>query len=432
MAELERISRAANGEIARLDFGASRPYLVTHPDHVQQVLRRESETFIREGTFWRPLAKLFGDSIMSEGAVWEHSKRVLQPVFSTRHLRTLTDAMAEAINTAIDKLEEPAREGRPIQVMPEMSRIVNETVIKILFGGKITPVEADRLIPAMEQVATSIAFRFLLPFVPDAIPLPGDRAYREGERIMDETLYELVERYRDDPGEGTDIFTALCNARTADGAEPTAKWLRDNLMAMFATSTETTSTALTWLWPLLHEHPDVAARLKKEIREVVGRDRVTVAHLRELPYVTQVIQELLRLYPVGWAFSRIATKPTTLGGVEIKPGDIVIISPYLTHHLESVWDRPYEFDPERFRPDRARTYHRYAYYPFGGGPHQCIGRHVFNAEAQLILTGILSRFDFELTGEVPARPRIGATLRPKVEVEMRLIPLEAGSGSGAE
>jgi cytochrome P450 len=422
--ELMRISATAGGELIRLDLGASRPLLVTHPDHVQQVLRTESENFVRDGVFWRPLHNLFGESIMSEGAEWELSKRVLQPVFSTRHLRSLTARMATAINNAIDKLDEPAGAGRPIQVMPEMSRIVNETVIKILFGDKISPVEANKLIPAMEEVATSIAFRFLLPFMPEAIPLPGDRAFRAAAQVMDETLFELVEKYRDDPGDSTDIFTALCQARKAADGELTDQWVRDNLLAMFATSTETTSTALTWLWPLLDSHPDVAARLYEEVDRVVGGDRVRPSHLHELPYVTQVVQELLRLYPVGWMFPRMATKPTIIGGVPIQPGQAVLISPFLTHRLESVWERPHEFDPDRFLPERVRTYHRYAYFPFGGGPHQCIGRHVFNAEAQLILTGIVSRFRPALANTVPAQPRIGATLRPQVEVEMTLVPVQ--------
>ncbi|QKG22721.1 cytochrome P450 [Actinomadura verrucosospora] len=426
--ELERISKESDGRLIRLDLGASHPYLATHPDHVQQVLRRESQNFLRDGIFWRPLRELMGDSILSEGGEWEHSKRVLQPVFTTRNVNRLTGMMAEAINTAVGKLDAPAREGRPIDVLPEMSRIVNETVIKVLFGDKISPVEANRLIPTFDQIATSISVRFLLPFVPRALPMPGDRAFKDAVQVMDEVLFELVKRYRDDPGDGSDIFTALCQAPTEDGAPPDDRWIRDNLLAMFATSTETTTLALTWLWPLLHDHPDVEARLVEEIDAVVGGEPVRPEHLHRLPYVTQVVQELLRLYPVGWMFPRMATEATTIGGVPIKPGDPVLISPFLTHRLASVWDRPLEFDPERFTPENIRKRHRYAYFPFGGGPHQCIGRHVFNVEAQMILTSILSRFRPTLSEAVPAMPKIGATLRPRQSLEMTLTPV-AGHGA---
>ncbi|MFD0904120.1 cytochrome P450 [Actinomadura sediminis] len=421
--QLEKIGAEGDGRLVRLDLGASRPYLATHPDHVQQVLRRESENFQRDGVFWRPLRDLMGDSILAEGAEWEHSKRVLQPVFTTRNVNRLTGLMAEAINDAVDKLHEPAREGRPIDVMPEMGRIVNETVIKVLFGDKISPREANLMIPTFDQVATSITFRFLLPFVPRAIPMPGDKKFKTAVQIMDDTLYELVDRYRDDPGEGSDIFTALCEARMAEGSGLDDEWVRNNLLAMFATSTETTTLALTWLWPLLHDHPEVEERLFREIDEVVGGERVRPEHLSDLPYVAQVVQELLRLYPVGWMFPRMATRPTNLGGVDIKPGDAVLISPFLTHRLASVWDRPLEFDPDRFTPENARKHHRYAYFPFGGGPHQCIGRHVFNVEARMILAALLSRFRPRLSEAVPAMPRIGATLRPRQPIEMNLTPV---------
>ncbi|KAB2350712.1 cytochrome P450 [Actinomadura rudentiformis] len=423
--QLQRINEAADGELARLGLGASRPYLATHPDHVQQILRRESENFLRDGVFWRPLNRLMGTSILAEGDDWELSKRVLQPVFTTRNVNRLTDLMATAINDAVEKLRGQERAGRTVNGLPEMSRIVNETVIKVLFGDKISPVEADRMIPAFDQVARSIAYRFLLPFVPRVIPLPGDRSFRAGVKIMDETLFELVDRYRDDPGDGGDIFTVLCEARRAPGSGLTDTWVRDNLLAMFATSTETTTLALTWLWPLLNDHPDVSARLHEEIDRVVGSERVRAEHLHELPYVKQVVQELLRLYPVGWLFPRMATKPTTIGGVSIKPGETVLISPFLTHRLASVWERPLEFDPDRFAPENARTLHRYAYFPFGGGPHQCIGRHVFNVEAQMILTSILSRFRPTITHPIPAMPRIGATLRPREDIKLTLTPKAA-------
>jgi cytochrome P450 len=425
--ELERISQTADGELIKLDLGASRPYLATHPEHVQQVLRRESQNFVRDGMFWRPLRGLFGGSIMSEYDEWEVSKRILQPVFSTKHVRALTDAMADAINKAVDTFEEPARRGETIEILPEMGRIVHETVIKVLFGNKITQAEADLLVPGMESLATSIAYRFLLPFVPRSVPLPGDRRFGAALKVMDQVLYELVDRYRDAPGEGFDIFTALCQARMAEGSGLDDEWIRDNLLSMWATSIETTMVALTWIWPLLEKQPEVAGRLRRDIDEVVAGERVRPEHLHRLPYVKQVIQELLRLYPVGWIFPRIARADTSIGGVPIKAGDTVLVSPYLTHRLESIWENPLEFDPERFSPERARSHHRYAYYPFGGGPHMCIGRHVFNFEAELILTSILSRFRPEVRNPEEAISKIGATIRPRNELRMTLVPLRSGT-----
>ncbi|MFG1998838.1 cytochrome P450 [Spirillospora sp. NPDC048911] len=427
--EIEHIGRVADGDLARLDLGASKPLIATHPDHVQKVLRNSGD-YVRAGTFWRPLHGLMGDGILGEGELWALSRRSLQPLFTTRNVNTLVGRMAETIDEAVGELDGPARDRRPVSASAAMIRIVNRTVLRVFFGEKVSPAEIERLGPAFEAVATKLVFRFLLPFVPEAVPMPGDRAYRRGVQIMDEVMYGLVERYRDDPGPGEDIFTALCRARTEQGHteqghEVSGRWIRDNLVAMFATSTETTSTALTWLWPTLESHPDVARRLYDEIEQVTQGKSVTAEHLPQLAYTRQVVQELLRLYPVGWLFPRVARRPDSIGGVPIKAGQSVLISPYLTHRLPSVWDRPLVFDPDRFAPGRGADRHRYAYFPFGGGQHQCIGMHVFNLEAQLVIASILSRYRPELRGfTAPAAPRIGATIRPSQDPKLILHPLD--------
>ncbi|WUI00150.1 cytochrome P450 [Spirillospora sp. NBC_00431] len=420
--EIERIGRVADGELLRLDLGASKPFFVTRPEDVQTVLKDESDNYVRDGVFWRPLHGLFGDSILGEHEAWALSRRILMPVFSARNVRALMDRLAGTIDDAVDELTPAAREGRPVAAGAEMARIVNTTVIRVFFGEKILPPQIARLAPAFDAVARNLAFRFLLPFLPDAVRLPGDTAYRAALKVVDEVMYELVDRYRDDPGEGHDIFTVLCRARTARGGALSDEWIRDNLVAMFATGTETTTTVLSWLWPMICEHPEVAARLRDEVDRVVGTGRAGPRHLDDLVYTGQVVSELLRLYPVAWVFPRIALRPGTLGGVPIEAGQSLIISPYLTHRLPSVWDRPLEFDPERFTPERAERRHRYAYFPFGGGPHQCIGMNVFYAEAKLIVASMLSRFRPEPVQAIPARARIGPTLRPEFDLRMRLVP----------
>jgi cytochrome P450 len=425
MEQVEKLGRFS-GELIRVDFGIFKAYLATHPDHVQRILRDDSENFLRNGTAWRPLHRLFGDSILGEGPDWELSRKALQPLLTTRHIHSVTGLMAETINEAIERLAEPAQAGRPINVLPEMAAIVNRTVLRVFFGGKITQAANDRLAPAFDQVAKAVAFRFLLPFLPESIPVPGDRAFKDAVQRIDDVLLPLIHEQRRTGDDAPDFFSALCRARKADGGQVSDQWIRDNLVAMFATGTETTVGALTWLWPLLDRHPQVAARLYEEIDRVVGRDAVKAEHLPDLTYTRQVIQEVLRLYPVGWLFPRTVVAPTRLGEIPIDSGETVLLSPFLTHRIAEFWEEPLRFDPDRFATGRTangRRRHRYAYFPFGGGPHQCIGMHVFNTETELVVAGVLSRFRPVSCSAVPARPRIGPTLRPRTDVELTLRPV---------
>jgi cytochrome P450 len=191
---------------------------------------------------------------------------------------------------------------------------------------------------------------------------------------------------------------------------------------MFLAGTETTATALTWLWVTLDSRPDVAERLREEIDGVIGGAQPTRSHLPRLGYTKMVLQELLRVYPVGWIIPRTAVADDVIDGVRIKGGSTVLVSPYLTHRVEDVWERPEVFDPERFTPGRSR--HRFAYLAFGAGPHQCVGSLLYTVEAQLIVAAVLSRFRPVLHGSLPVEPQVGLTLRPRRRVEVVLRPLE--------
>jgi cytochrome P450 len=424
MKEIEQLGQVSSGELIRVDFGVARAHVATHPDHVQRILRDQSDKFLREGTFWRPLHRLFGESILGEGPDWELSRRTLQPVLTTRHVNSVADRLADSINRSVSALDGPIRAGRPINADTELDKIVNRAVLTVFFGEKISEQENDRLAPAFSEIAVAIAFRFLLPFLPESVRVPGDRIVRRGVREMDAVLFSLIEKYRSQQDEALDFFSALCRARTAEGEPVTERWIRNNLFSMFATATETTVGALTWLWPLLDAHPDVASRLYEEIERVVGRGPVQPSHLPELTYTRQVIQEVLRLYPVGWLFPRRAVETSDFDGITLKAGDSVLLSPFLTHRLEAFWPDPERFDPDRFAPTRSGPRrHRYSYFPFGGGPHKCIGEHVFNLEAELIVAGILSRYRPVSCTTVPFRPQVGAILRPRRRVEVRFHPV---------
>ncbi|WP_204287754.1 cytochrome P450 [Microbispora amethystogenes] len=422
-------AQRARGKVVRLNLGPFRPYLVSHPDHVQQVLRGDWENHPREGAFWKPVERLAGRSILTEGPDWESSRRILQPLFTSRYVASLTQDMAETIDEELTAWEAHARAGRWIDVCEELGRLVSRTVIRVLFGDKISVADAERLAPAYGIAATSFTSRLLMPFAPEWVPMPGDRAFKRAAEVIDDVVLPLVRQARRDPGDGNDIISALARARRDEDDPSAERRIRDDLVSIYGSSSETTAVALTWLWPLLHDHPEVAARLYDEVETVVGHGPVDPSCLPRLTYMKSVFQEMLRLYPPGWMIPRMARRAGLLGDVPIEPGATLLISPYVTHRLEEFWERPNEFDPERFAVDQRERRHRYAYFPFGGGPHLCLGQHLFYVEAPLIVAGILARFRPRVRAPRPLTPFPGASMRPKETVEVRLDPVAGGAGA---
>ncbi|MFB9630676.1 cytochrome P450 [Nonomuraea helvata] len=423
--ELARMGTEAGGQVVRVDLGPFRPYLVSHPDHVQQVLTTEWDNFAREGMFWRPVRRVTGKGILREGDEWASARKILQPLFTAKYTATLAEDMADAIAERVLELDVHARAGRPIDAADQMTAIINQAVVKVLFGGRISRDTAERLAPEFATCATSIAFRLLFPFVPYSIKVPGDRAYLRAMNNINEIVYPLIDQaHREGARSGkADLIAVLLRARQQEDGRMDLEQVRDDLVSMYATSTETTATSLTWLWAVLHNHPAVSARLHEEIDRVVGHDQVRPEHVPRLTYLHMVLQELLRLYPAGWIIPRQAMADTEIGGVRIKAGSQVLISPYTTHRLPEFWDRPLEFDPGRWA-DGAAPRHRYAFFPFGAGPHSCLGQGLFRIEAPLVIANLLSKYRLALTDPQPLTAVPGASARPKQQVMLRLTPIE--------
>ncbi|KKJ94703.1 cytochrome P450 [Micromonospora sp. HK10] len=419
------LADAAPNQVVQLNLGTIRPYLVAEPAHVQHVLRDNAANYTRAGNsmMWKSVRKLAGDGILSEGPAWEDSRRRLQPHFTAKRIDAVVDDMSQAISEAVDELAEPARAGVPVDAATEISRIICQAVIRVFFGNKISVPDGVRVVAEQDTVATALRFRLLAPFLPESVPAPGDRAFRRAVRNIDDILLPLVRAERAHPDGGDDILAALARARDADGRELTEQRVRDDLVSMFATTTETTYVVLTWLFPLLEQLPDIADRLYAELDRVVGPGEViSREQLGQLQYTRMVLDELVRMYPSGWLVPRTAIADDVIGDTRIRAGGTVILSPYVTQRLARFWERPDVFDPERFAPDRPRRSHRYAYYPFGGGAHQCIGQYLFQLEAPLIVATLLSRFRYRLRTPGMPNPQLAASLRPRERVPLLLTP----------
>jgi len=159
------------------------------------------------------------------------------------------------------------------------------------------------------------------------------------------------------------------------------------------------------------EEPDAIARA--ELDEVLDGAPPAVSDLPKLPYSRMVIEEAMRLYPPAWITDRQAIKEDEILGHHIPAGGHVIISPYVTHRLPTLWEDPEKFDPTRFSPENSAIRPRYAYFPFGGGPRQCIGKGMALMEAHLILTTVMQRYRLRLAANRPVEPQPTVTLRPR-------------------
>jgi len=158
----------------------------------------------------------------------------------------------------------------------------------------------------------------------------------------------------------------------------------------------------------------------EELDRVLGGRPPEWADLPALPYTRMVTEEALRLYPTVWITLRRAGEQDEIGGFAVPRGAIVLISPYLTHRHPEHWPDPEAFDPERFEEGQSAARHRFAYFPFGGGPRKCVGRGLAAGELQLVLAAVAQRYRLELEPGQVVDPLPVMSLTPRGGLPLRV------------
>jgi cytochrome P450 len=260
--------------------------------------------------------------------------------------------------------------------------------------------------------------------VPLWIPTPANVRFARAKKTFDDLIYAIIRERKAGTPKG-DLLDMLLAA----DAMPEQQ-LRDELITLAAAGHETTANALSWTFYLLSKHPDVERRVRAEVEEVLGDRPPSLDDLPKLAFTERVIEESMRLYPPVWALERQAVGEDIVGGERVRPGTIVMMSPYAMHRDPELWENPEGFDPDRFLPDAKKARPRYAYIPFGGGPRICIGNAFAMMEAKIVLALAVRKFRLELIPGQRVEMDPSITLRPKNGV--LALPKVTRSGSRSE
>ncbi len=261
--------------------------------------------------------------------------------------------------------------------------------------------EADRINTAfVDMVQASVA--------PVRSPLPFTQMRRgvKGREFLVEFFAKETAKRREEGG-GQDMFSQFANATRDDGELLPVDEVVDHMnFLMMAAHDTITSSATSLIW-LLAKNPAWQDNLRDEIISVTGgpdgdghaRD-VKYDELGQLDMVEMAFKEALRIVPPVPSIPRRALETFEFGGYEIPAGTPVGVNPHFVHHDEEHWDNPEMFDPLRFLPDKIKERHKYAWVPFGGGAHMCLGLHFAYMQVKVLMAQILQRYRIEMADGV--------------------------------
>jgi len=377
------------GDAVKLRLGPKQMLFFNHPDHAKHILADNPGGYLK-GIGLVHARRALGDGLLtSEGGVWKAQRKVIQPAFQAKRIAAKTEVIAQEAQAMVERLRRQAG-GGPVDMRAEMTGLTLGVLGRALLETDLGVFE--NIGESFEAVQDQAIFEMMtLSSVPRWIPLPKQLRFRKARAELDRIVAELASDRRLHPTDsGDDILSRLIAQAGEDHHDPAARArMRDEMVTLLLAGHETTASTLSWTFHLLSDHPEVWERLHAEAAGVLGDGPITYEHLHGLTYTSMVVQEVMRLYPAVWLLPREAKEDDVVGGYHVPAGADVLLCPYTLHRHPGFWDRPDEFDPDRFDTKRAATRPRYAYIPFGAGPRVCVGSSLGLIEATVVTASIV-------------------------------------------
>jgi cytochrome P450 len=401
------------GDIVSLRVLNFRILLLNHPDHIEDVLVNHPRKFVK-GRVLQANKRVFGRGLLtSEGDFWLRQRRLAQPAFHRARIASYASTMVEYT----ERLLHDWQNGEERDIHKEMMRLTLQIVGKTLFDADVER-DAQEVGKSLELLLELGAnFRRTI-FIPHWLPTPTNLRQERAIRQIEKVLYRIIAEKRASGRDSGDLLSMLLAAQDDDGSRMTDQQLRDEAITLFLAGHETTANTLSWTWWLLAQNPAVEAKLHAELRTVLAGRDPSLDDLPKLVYTNHIITESMRLYPPAWGTARTAIEDHEIAGYAVPKGSGVSFAQWTVHRDARWYDAPEEFRPERWEGDLLKRNPKFAYFPFGGGPRQCIGNSFALMETALTLATIAQQYRFRLVEGHPVVPLASITLRPRYGIRV--------------
>ncbi|GAA3865735.1 cytochrome P450 [Streptomyces sedi] len=415
------------GDAVRLPMGPTHLHFFNHPDHAKHVLADNHANY-HKGIGLTHAKRALGDGLLtSEGERWRAQRRTVQPVFQSRRIAGQAGAVAEEAAALVARLRSRLGQG-PVDVRQEMTGLTLGVLGRTLLDADLGPYAT--MGGSFETVQDQAMFEMIsLNMVPAWLPIPHQLRFRRARADLDRVVASLTgSRGREGLAGRDDALSRLLLSVAAEPDPRVAeRRLRDELVTLLLAGHETTASTLSWAFHLISHHPEVEERLRDESTKVLGSRLPTYEDLRELTYTSQVVEEVMRLYPPVWILTRRALAQDDVGGYRVPAGGQVLVSPYTLHRHPRYWRRPDAFEPDRFGPGAAEDRPRYAYIPFGAGPRFCVGNHLGMMEAVFVIAQLSRELRLAAVPGHRVRPEAMLSLRVRDGLPMTVRPARSTS-----
>jgi cytochrome P450 len=398
-------------------------HMVADPAALRRVLLDNQQNYPKSEIMRRMLRPAIGESLFNaEGPRWKWQRQAVAPIFTHRNVIALAHAMSATATRACERL---AACGGRAELVDEMLTATFDVICDVALSGR-KHFDGRAFGAAVTRYFKSAGRPSLLDFfgLPAWVPRPGEWLVGSSVRTMHRMVAQAIESRRGhSTGLGDDLLDRMLAAEDPEtGRRMTPEDLVHNMQFFIVAGHETTALAIAWSLYLLANVPEYQDKARAQVVAQL-RGRVAEADdLDAMPFIRQVLEEAMRLYPPVGLVARTVLENDVLCGRNMRPNDTIFLPIWALHRHEMLWDAPRIFNPDRFSEAANGERDRYQYLPFGAGPRVCVGANFAMMQAQIIFASLLQRFRFTPSTPAP-RPTMTMTVRPEPGVFLLVEPL---------
>jgi cytochrome P450 len=393
-------------------------HMLSDPQGYRRVMSDNLANYPKSEVMRRMLRPAIGDSLFNaDGAEWKWQRQAVAPVFPHRNVVALAPAMTATAERASARL---AARGGQAELVSEMLTATFDVICDVALSGR-EHFDGATFSAAITRYFQTAGRASLLDFLgaPDWFPRPGELMAGTSVRTMHDMVGAAIEaRRKARPDASNDLLDHMLAAQDPEsGQRMGVEGLIHNMQFFIVAGHETTALALAWALYLLANSPADQDKAREQARAQLGTRAALAGDLAAMPFITQVLEESMRLYPPVGLLARTVVAEDELCGRAMKPNDLLFLPIWALHRHEMWWEQPELFNPARFDPDVRRD--KYQYLPFGAGPRVCVGANFAMMQAGIILATLLARFRFTPSGPGP-QPVMSMTVRPEPGVMLQV------------
>nr|XP_048289414.1 cytochrome P450 3A11-like isoform X3 [Myodes glareolus]XP_048289415.1 cytochrome P450 3A11-like isoform X3 [Myodes glareolus]XP_048289417.1 cytochrome P450 3A11-like isoform X3 [Myodes glareolus]XP_048289418.1 cytochrome P450 3A11-like isoform X3 [Myodes glareolus] len=410
---------------------------------IKNVLVKESYSVFTNLRDMGPVGIMSKSLTISKDEEWKRFQALLSPAFSSGKIKEMFPIIEEYGDILVKYLRKEAEKGKPLNMKEVFGAYRMDVIMSTAFGVSIDSLNNPKD-PFVEKTRKFFKINFFDPFIfslilfPFLIPIyemlnfsmfPKDTIafFQKFLGRMKENRLDSKQKHR------VDFLQLMINTQNNSKDKVSHKALSDmeivaHSIVFILGGYDTTSSTLAFAMHSLATHPDIQKKLQEEIDMALpNKEPPNYDKVMEMEYLDIVLNETLRVYPIGIRLDRVCKQDVEIDGVLFRKGSVAVIPVYALHHDPQYWPEPAEFRPERFSKENKGNINPYVYMPFGNGPRNCIGMRFALTNMKLALTKVLQNFSFQPCKEtqIPMKLSGSILLQPEEPIVLKVVPRDA-------